>query len=98
MQSKHSSLYHCKTCGEKFVSRQGKNRHNNKKHMTFIIPGDLSDELDYKSLETNVKFIPQKCKKVITESEKLARNEKLNNRRREKRRKADEEVLFVAFK
>ena len=84
---------------------------------------EISKELDYKSLEANVKFLPQKqesllndsfsnteletrtkCygKKVITESERLERNEKMNIRRREKRKrtidKTEEEILFVAFK
>ena len=83
----------------------------------------MSKELDYKSLEANVKFLPQKqesllndslsnteletmtkCygKKVITESERLERNEKMNIRKREKRKrtidKTEEEILFVAFK
>ena len=92
--------------------------------MTYVVPaGDMSKELDYKSLEANVKILPHKqesplkdsfsnteletrtkCygKKIIAESEKIEKNEKMNIRRREKRKRTkyetEEEILFVAFK
>ena len=124
MQIKHYFSFPCKTCGKSYVTRQGRNTHIRNKHMTYVVPaGDKSKELDYKSLEANVKFLPQKqesplkdsfsnteletrtkCygKKIIAESERLERNEKMNIRRREKRKrtkdKTEEEILFVAFK
>ena len=121
MQSKHYLSFFCTTCGKSFVTRQGKNRHNRIKHkMTYIIPGDMSKEREYKSLEANVKFLPQKHKslkdsntklerqrksrekKITTESERLEKNEQMNKRRIETRKKfkykTEEEILFVAFK
>ena len=60
IQSKHYYHFVCKTCGESFATRQGRNKHNRNKHMTFVLSGDLGDELTYKSLDTNVKFLHRK--------------------------------------
>ena len=77
MQSKHYFSYFCKICGKSFVTRQGKNSHNRIKHkMTYIIPGEMSKELNYESLEANVKFLPQKHKSLKDSNTKLERRRK----------------------
>ncbi len=85
--------------------------------MTFILSEDLSDELTYKSLDSNVKFLHQKGEslknslsqteletwkkcfgtRVITESERLARNEKIREKRKNVRDKAKEETICIVF-
>ena len=74
--------------------------------MTFVLSRDLSEELIYKSLDANVKFLYRKDESFKdslsntelenlcfgkTESERLARNEKQKNRMREKRKKIRDE-------
>ena len=117
MQSKHYFSYVCKTCGKSFATRQGRNKHTRSKHMTFILSEALSDELTYKSLDSNVKFLHQKGEslknslsqteletwkkcfgtRVITESERLARNEKIREKRKNIRDKAKEETICIVF-
>ena len=117
IQSKHYLTFVCKTCGKSFATRQGRNKHNRINHMTFILSGDLSNELTYKSLDSNVKFLNQKSgslknslskteletwkkcfgTRVITESERLARNEKIRKKRKRIRDKAKEETFCIVF-